>query len=103
MPCCGQKRRHMSRQNHSRLPHRSNPDNQTPANRLGILSQQRVSEGKTPVTLIYGGSSRLVVIGPFTHRRYVFTSSEPEVKVDYRDVASLLQLKQLTRAKASTP
>jgi hypothetical protein len=89
MPCCGQKRDSLTPQSQSTLP----PAVLSNGGRTAVAANDaRV------VTVRYKESSRIVVEGPSTGRRYEFSGAKAVQSVDARDASALLNTRFFVRA-----
>jgi len=99
MGCCGQKRQALSIEAATAARPVSQP--RLTINGLGEITERPVA-GAVGTALLsarirYLQSSTLYVRGEFTGRRYLFSSAQPVLTVDARDVEGLVRLRVFRR------
>jgi hypothetical protein len=92
MSCCGNKREQL------RQTIRAHPV-PTPVERP---SSQPQPERNSPVYFQYIGKTGLIVMGPWTHRRYYFDSPGAMVAVDRKDRRALAAIPTLKEVRKTT-
>ncbi len=93
--CCGQKRDNLKTDNVARnqtlMPTRlPEPRHSVPANAPAI-------DGPRAIAVRYTETSRVVVAGPATGRRYEFSATHPLQMVDPRDAGAMLSTRFFAR------
>jgi hypothetical protein len=100
MACCGDRRRSLSQPPKSPTP-ASAPvvRTQSVASRPPAVQQPQIQmqAAAAPMLLRYAGNAKLVIPGPVTGKRYLFSGRESIQSVDARDALALLRRSDFDR------